>query len=63
MRPCGRPWKTRGLPPATSILIAVGDMELFQGDHQSDMWHTDAYGGHLKPGIRMTRAEPPVGCW
>jgi acetyl-CoA C-acetyltransferase len=43
-----------GLTPGDIDINAIGDMELFQGDHQSDMWHTDAYGGYLKPGIRMT---------
>ncbi len=32
----------------------IGDMELFQGDYQSDMWHVAGYGGKLKPGMRIT---------
>ncbi len=32
----------------------IGDMETFQGDYSSDMWHVDGFGGRLKPGFRMT---------
>ena len=32
----------------------VGDMELFQGDYQSDMWHSAGLGAYLKESIRMT---------
>jgi acetyl-CoA C-acetyltransferase len=32
----------------------LGDMELFQGDYQSDMWHVNGYGGRLGSGFRIT---------
>jgi acetyl-CoA C-acetyltransferase len=31
-----------------------GNMELFEGNYQGDMWHVDGYGGYMKPGIRIT---------
>lgn len=31
-----------------------GNMELFEGVHQPDMWHTIGFGGYLKSGIRVT---------
>jgi len=31
-----------------------GNMELFEGIYQGDMWHVDGYGGFMKPGIRIT---------
>jgi acetyl-CoA C-acetyltransferase len=34
--------------------IVHGDMELFEGIHQPDMWHTLGDGAHLKSGFRIT---------
>jgi acetyl-CoA C-acetyltransferase len=31
-----------------------GNMELFEGNYQGDMWQVDGYGGYMKSGIRMT---------
>lgn len=42
------------LTPQDIDINLIGDMELFQGDYCSDMWHVDGFGGALKPGIRMT---------
>ncbi len=43
-----------GLQPKDIDFNAIGDMELFQGDFQSDMWHVGGYYGYMKDGIRMT---------
>ena len=42
------------LTPKDIDIDVVGNMELFEGIYQGDMWHVDSYGGYLKPGIRMT---------
>lgn len=42
------------LTPKDIDLNVVGNMELFEGVYQPDMWHIDGYGGYLQPGIRMT---------
>jgi len=34
--------------------IVHGDMELFEGIHQPDMWHTIGDGAYLKSGFRIT---------
>jgi acetyl-CoA C-acetyltransferase len=43
-----------GLSPKDIDVNFIGDMELFQGDYQSDMWHVAGYGGYLRPGFRAT---------
>ena len=43
-----------GLEPKDIEFNAIGDMELFQGDFQSDMWQVGGYYGYMKDGIRMT---------
>jgi acetyl-CoA C-acetyltransferase len=43
-----------GLTPKDIDCNVLGDMELFQGDYQSDMWHVDGYGGRLGSGFRIT---------
>ncbi len=42
------------LTPKDIDINVVGNMELFEGVYQPDMWHVDGYGGYLKPGIRLT---------
>ncbi len=34
--------------------IIHGNMELFEGVHQPDMWHVDGDGAYLKSGMRLT---------
>jgi acetyl-CoA C-acetyltransferase len=43
-----------GLAPKDIDCNVIGDMELFQGDYQSDMWQVDGYGGRLGSGFRIT---------
>ena len=42
------------LTPKDIDTFVAGNMELFEGNYQPDMWHVDGYGGYLKPGIRLT---------
>lgn len=42
------------LTPKDIDTFVIGNMELFEGNYQPDMWHVDGYGGYLKPGIRLT---------
>ena len=42
------------LTPKDIDITVHGNMELFEGNYQPDMWHVDGYGGYLKPGIRIT---------
>lgn len=42
------------LTPKDIDTFVTGNMELFEGNYQPDMWHVDGYGGYLKPGIRLT---------
>lgn len=43
-----------GLTAKDIDLNLVGDMELFQGDYMSDMWHVNGLVGTMKPGMRIT---------
>jgi acetyl-CoA C-acetyltransferase len=43
-----------GLSHTDVDYFMIGDMELFQGDYQSDNWHVAGYGGVLKDGCRLT---------
>jgi len=42
------------LSPKDIDMNVHGNMELFEGIYQGDMWHVDGYGGFMKPGIRIT---------
>ncbi len=42
------------LTPKDIDMNVHGNMELFEGNYQSDLWHVNGYGGFLKPGIRIT---------
>ena len=42
------------LTPKDIDFNVVGNMELFEGIHEPDMWQVDGYGGYLRSGIRMT---------
>jgi acetyl-CoA C-acetyltransferase len=42
-----------GLTMKDIDLNLVGDMELFQGDYASDMWHVSGLGGNMASGMRM----------
>lgn len=46
--------KDAGLSYKDIDMHLMTDMELFQGDENSDMWQVDSTGGQLKPSIRMT---------
>jgi acetyl-CoA C-acetyltransferase len=46
--------KDAQLTPKDIDMSVHGNMELFEGNYQGDMWHVDAYGGFMKPGIRIT---------
>ncbi|MBE0512517.1 thiolase family protein [Candidatus Bathyarchaeota archaeon] len=35
-------------------VIVHGNMELFEGNYQGDMWHVDGDGAYMKSGIRIT---------
>ena len=35
-------------------VVVHGNMELFEGNYQGDMWHVDGDGAYMKSGIRIT---------
>ncbi|MGD0856164.1 MAG: thiolase family protein [Dehalococcoidia bacterium] len=42
------------LTPRDIDMNVHGNMELFEGNYQGDLWHVDGYGGFMKPGLRVT---------